>query len=91
MIQYALTTFDNPYDPFDDFDRWMLFDEEKGYGTMPYLGRIARTSDELTDEENNKEVERAIDEIISMHKIIENDQGIVNVYKKVSKEIDENE
>lgn len=91
MIQYALTTFDNPYDPFDDFDKWMLFDEEKGYGTMSYLGRIARTSDELTDEENNKEVERAIDEIISMHKIIENDQGIVNVYKKVSKEIDDNE
>ena len=87
MTQYALTTFDNPYDPFDDFDRWMLFDEEKSYGTMSYLGRIARTSDELTDEENNKEVERAIDEIISMHKIIENDQGIVNVYKKVSKEV----
>lgn len=87
MTQYALTTFDNPYDPFDDFDRWMLFDEEKGYGTMSYLGRIARTSDELTDEENNKEVERAIDEIISMHKIIENDQGIVNVYKKVSKKL----
>ena len=87
MTQYALTTFDNPYDPFDDFDRWMLFADEKGYGTMSYLGRIARTSDELTDEENNKEVERAIDEIISMHKIIENDQGIVNVYKKVSKEV----
>ena len=89
MMQYALTTFDNPYDPFDDFDRWMLFDEEQGYRTMSYLGRIARTSDELTDEENNEEVERAIDEIISMHKIIENDQGIVNVYKKVSKEIDD--
>ena len=87
MTQYALTTFDNPYDPFDDFDRWMLFDEEKGYGTMSYLGRIARTSDELTDEENNQEDERAIDEINSIHKIIEHDQGIVNVYKKVSKEI----
>lgn len=86
MIQYALTTYDNPYDPFDDFDRWMLFDDEKGYGTMSYLGRIARISDELTDEENNKEVERAIDEIISMHKVIENDKGIVPLYKKVSKE-----
>ena len=41
-----------------------LFDEEKGYHTTSYLGRIARTSDQLSDEENERETERAIDEII---------------------------
>ena len=28
-----------------------MFDEEKGYHTTAYLGRIARTSDQLSDEE----------------------------------------
>ena len=72
----ALTTFDNPYDPFKDFLSWLLFDEEKGYHTCSYLGRIARTSEQLSEDENNMEVERAIDEIIKY--------DFMNRYKKVS-------
>ena len=52
-MRFALTTFDNPYDPFEQFTQWFMFDEEKGYHTTAYLGRIARTSDQLSDEENN--------------------------------------
>ena len=48
-----LTTFDNPYNPFTHFDQWFMFDTEKGYNTCAYLGRIARTSDEMTEEEYN--------------------------------------
>lgn len=59
-----LTTFDNPYDPFTQFQQWFLFDAEKGYNSCGILARIARTSDELSDEENEEEVSRAIDEII---------------------------
>ena len=51
-MRFALTTFDNPYDPFEQFTQWFMFDEEKGYHTTAYLGRIARTSDQLSDEEN---------------------------------------
>ena len=72
-----LTTFDNPYDPFEDFTSWLLFDNEKGYNTCNYLARIAKTSDELSDQENNKEIERAIDEIIYYDPF--------NMYKKVKK------
>lgn len=71
----ALTTFDNPYNPFTQFESWFLFDEEKGYHSCAYLGRIARTSDQLSDEENDLEVERAIDEIIKY--------DFQNIYKKV--------
>lgn len=74
---YALTTFDNPYDPFEQFSDWFLFDVEKGYNTCAYLARIARTSDQFTDEENECEVERAINEIIRY--------DFMNIYKKVSR------
>lgn len=70
-----LTTFDNPYDPFRQFDQWFLFDEEKGYHTCAYLGRVARTSEQMSDEENVAEIERAIDEIIKF--------DFRNIYKKV--------
>lgn len=74
---YALTTFDNPYDPFEQFSDWFLFDVEKGYNTCAYLARIARTSDQFTDEENEREVERAINEIIRY--------DFMSIYKKVSR------
>lgn len=66
MTRVRLTTFDNPFDPFDDFTSWHLFDMEKGYNSCDYLGRIAKTSDQLSDEENELEIERAIDEIIKL-------------------------
>ena len=71
----ALTTFDNPYNPFTQFSSWFLFDVEKGYNSCGYLARIAKTSEQLTDEENNAELERAIDEIIY--------NDFMNIYKKV--------
>ena len=72
-----LTTFDNPFDPFEQFTSWFLFDTEKGYNSCSYLARIARTSDQFTEEENDNEVERAIDEIIKY--------DFRNIYKKVAK------
>lgn len=75
----ALTTFDNPYNPFTQFQKWFLFDTEKGHNSCAYLARIARTSDEFTEEENEKEIERAIDEIIQY--------DFMNKYKKIYKNI----
>ena len=51
--QVMLTTIDNPFDPFEQFDSWFLFDVEKGYNSCDYLGRIAKTSEQLSDDENN--------------------------------------
>ena len=59
-----LTTNDNPYNPFDQFALWLLFDKEKGYNTCEYLARIVQLSDDLSEKEIDEETERAIDEII---------------------------
>lgn len=74
-----ITTIDNPFDPFDQFDDWFRYDEEKGFHTCSYLGRIARTDDEMSDEEFRKAIEQAIDEILKY--------DFMNIYKKVRKPI----
>lgn len=78
MTACMLTTKDNPYNPFDNFDSWYRFDMDKGYSSCSYLDRIARTSDQLTDEENAEEIERAIDEIIKY--------DFQNIYRKVKQD-----
>ena len=70
-----LTTFDNPFDPFEQFTSWFLFDVEKGYNTCSYLARVAKISEDMTEKERDEEVERAIDEIIYY--------DFMNIYKKV--------
>ena len=64
MKQCILTTIDNPYDPFTQFSEWFMFDVDNGYNSCGYLDRIAHTSDEMSEEENAAEIERAIDEIL---------------------------
>ena len=73
-----LTTFDNPYDPFTQFDSWFLYDVEKGYNSCAYLARIAKTSNEFTEQEEDEEIERAIDEIIKY--------DFMNIYVKVKED-----
>lgn len=85
MAKCMLTTYDNPYDPFDNFDSWYTFDLDRSrkFGNKDccsYLDRIARTSDQLSEQENDREIERAIDEIIKY--------DFMNIYRKVKRETD---
>ena len=77
--QFALSTLDNPFDPFDDFPSWSSYDKSHDYNSSEYLMRIANLTDDMTMFEENAEIERAIDEIIKY--------DFRNVYKKVSRDL----
>ena len=64
---YMLTTIDNPFNPSTDFDRWYQYDVEKGYHTCGYLARICKTSDSLSEADQAKAIDDAIDEIVKMN------------------------
>lgn len=78
MAQCMLTTFDNPYNPFDDFTKWWLWDVTHGYNSCALLARVSGNKDELTDEEQSASIEKAIDSII--------DCDFFHIYKKVKSE-----
>ena len=71
-----LTTTDNPYDPFTQFESWFAFDEQKGYHSCGLLARLALTSPKLSDEQNEKAVSDAINNIIIL---------FPGIYKRVYK------
>lgn len=64
----------------DELNQLYRFDEGKGYHSCSYLARIARTSDQLSDAENEQEIERAIDDIIKYNPL--------GIYKKVKSSSD---
>ena len=77
MAKTMLTTIDNPFDPFTQFEEWFGFDQDKGYNTCSYLARIAKTSDELSQQDEDLAIEEAVDEIMSMN--------VLGIYRKVIK------
>ena len=67
MQAVCLSTKDNPYNPFTQFDDWYAFDVMHGYNTCAYLARIAKTSPDLSEEQNIEAINFAIDEILSFN------------------------
>lgn len=75
MTVHMLTTVDNPYDPFTQFDDWYRFDEQSGYHTTGYLARITISSNELSDADQSLAIEQAIEEAV--------EQNINGMYRMV--------
>ena len=81
MVRCFLTTFDNPYSPYDEFEKWYQYDIAHGYNSSGQLTRIAETSSQFTDNENAYEIEKAIDKIVAADPI--------NIYKKLKMEVED--
>lgn len=58
---FMLSTVDNPYSPFTQFEEWYAFDELKGYGTLSTMAYLITTSQELSMVDQ----EEAIDDVIN--------------------------
>lgn len=65
--EFMLTTLDNPFNPFTDYDSWYNYDTSKGYNTCAYLARITKSSDELSEVDEELAIQQAMDEIVSLN------------------------
>ena len=75
--EFALTTVDNPFDPFTQWDEWYAYDARQGYHTPSFLARIAFTSDDLSDADQASAIQSAIEEIVR--------ENVLGIYRKVSR------
>lgn len=61
-----ITTIDNPFNPFEDFASWYDFDMEKGYSSCERVARLANITDDMTDIEEEAEIERASKRLVEI-------------------------
>lgn len=66
-MDYLLTTTDNPFNPHKQWDEWYSWDEAAGYSTCGLLARIVKTSDELSEADNELAIDQAIEEIVMIN------------------------
>lgn len=76
MTLHMLTTTDNPYNPYTQFDEWYAWDTRSGYNTTSLLARVVRTSPDLSQADQDAALEEAIDEIIT--------ENVSGVHRKVA-------
>ena len=76
-VEYMLTTVDNPFDPFEQWDQWLAYDTVLGYNTPGYLAAVATPSDELSDLDLQLAIQDAIDEIIQ--------ENVFGIHRKVKR------
>lgn len=82
-IESMLTTIDNPYSPFDEYENWYAWDNQAGYNTPGFLARLSSFSLDLSEVDQSLELERVIDEIVR--------ENVLGLYVKVTKEIEDKE
>jgi hypothetical protein len=62
--EYMVTTEDNPYNYYTEYDDWYRWDTRAGYHTLNLLDRLTRTSDALPPQLELAAITDAIDEIL---------------------------
>lgn len=78
MAVVMLSLVSNPYDPFDQYDSWLLFDHHEGFDTAGLLARVVSTSDALSEPDQELAVEQAVDSIM-------NNPSFAGLYRKVER------
>ena len=70
--EVMLSTIDNPYNPFDNFEEWYSYDEmaarrENRPTCSGYLARVLMVADDISDNEFNQVMNDVIDEILELN------------------------
>ena len=65
-----LTTFDNPFNPFTEFDRWWKEDLLLGHDCCGLLANESNVSDIASDEVNDKAIIEAMKRIVKKEPMI---------------------
>jgi len=79
--EVAITTIDNPFDPFTQSDDWLYFDMQKGYYSNNKVARLTEVTSDMTTKEEDEAIEKAIDRLIEIDPL--------KMFKKVVKEVDD--
>ena len=80
IVETFVTTFDNPFDPFTDFNEWCSYDCQLGYNTCALIDRVYNA---FLDSNEIDEVESELLRVESMKRIV---SLMPNVYKLIRKE-----
>ena len=64
MVATFVTTLDNPFDYWTQFDDWYGYDTMMGYNTCSYVARIAKTSNDMSENDRMQAINEAVDEIL---------------------------
>jgi hypothetical protein len=75
--EFMLTTVDNPYDPFTQWDEWFAWDQNAGYHTPGLLARVAQLGEDLPDSVQHQVIQQAIDDIVR--------ENVLGVHRKVKR------
>lgn len=65
-----LTTFDNPFNPFTEFDRWWKEDLLLGHNCCGLLANESNVSDVSSDEVNDKAIIEAMERIVKREPMV---------------------
>lgn len=77
-MDFMLSLASNPFDPFDDYENWLRFDNHEGFNTIGLLDRVVSTSDALSEPDQELALEEAIDSIV-------NNPSFSGLYRKVQR------
>lgn len=80
---YMLSTYDNPFNPFEDFETWWKYDLSLGHDCCGTWAREAGISSNYSDKRNEEEMARAIQEIVkrepAIYKVVYPEDFVVSV------------
>lgn len=83
IVEMFITTYDNPFDPFTDFNQWNSYDIQLGYNTCALIDRVYQAFSDSNNSNENDENQNDAERVESMKRIV---SLMPNVYKLIKHE-----